>query len=191
MTMTLFEKYKKETIPKMKEKFGYKNDLAVPKINKIAVNTGVGRLSQQAGFEDKILPEIMKDLALITGQKPAKTIAKKSIAGFKTRIGQTIGLKITLRRKKMYNFLEKFIRAVLPRVKDFRGIDIKNVDGKGNLTIGVKEHVVFPEISAEIVKFDFGLEISIVSNAKNREEAIELYRLLGIPFKIQKKNSKF
>ena len=191
MTMTLFEKYKKETIPKMKGKFGYKNDLAVPKIKKIAVNTGVGRLSQQAGFEDKILPGIMNDLALITGQKPAKTIAKKSIAGFKTRIGQTIGLKITWRRKKMYDFLEKFIRAVLPRVKDFRGIDIKNVDGKGNLTIGVKEHVVFPEISAEIVKFDFGLEISIVSNAKNREEAIELYRLLGIPFKIQKKNSKF
>ena len=183
MTMTLFEKYKKETIPKMKEKFGYKNDLAVPKINKIAVNTGVGRLSQQAGFEDKILPEIMKDLALITGQKPVKTTAKKSIAGFKTRIGQTIGLKVTLRRKKMYDFLEKFIRAVLPRVKDFRGIDVKNVDKEGNLTIGVKEHVVFPEISAEISKFDFGLEISIVSNVKNREESLELYRLLGIPLK--------
>ncbi len=185
MTMTLFEKYKKEAIPKMREKFGYKNDLAVPKIKKIAINTGIGRLSQQAGFEDKILPEIMNDLALITGQKPAKTVAKKSIAGFKTRMGQIIGLKVTLRRKKMYNFLEKLVRATLPRVKDFRGIDVKNVDNNGNLTIGIKEYVVFPEISAEIAKFDFGLEISIVSNAKNREEAIELYRLLGIPLKKQ------
>lgn len=188
MTMTLFEKYKKEAIPKMKGKFGYKNDLAVPGIKKIVVNTGVGRLSQQAGFEDKILPEIMNDLALITGQKAAKTIAKKSIAGFKTRIGQTIGLKVTLRRKRMYDFLGKLIRAALPRVKDFRGIDVKNVDKEGNLTIGIKEHVVFPEISAEMAKFDFGLEVSIVSNVKNREEAIELYKLLGIPFKIRKKS---
>ncbi|MEK7634300.1 MAG: 50S ribosomal protein L5 [Patescibacteria group bacterium] len=182
MTTAIAKKYKEEIISKMKEKFGYKNSLAVPRLQKVVLSVGVGRLSQQSNF-DKILPEIISDISLITGQKPATTSAKKSIAGFKVREGQTVGLKVTLRRNKMKDFFEKMINIVFPRVKDFRGIDIKNVDRNGNLTIGIKEHVVFPEINFETLKVDFGVEVSIVSNAKTREEAIELYKLLGIPFK--------
>lgn len=180
--INIAKKYKEEVVPKMKVKFGYKNDLAVPRLQKVVLSVGVGRLSQQSNF-DKILPEIISDISLMTGQKPAITTAKKSIAGFKIRQGQTVGLKVTLRRSKMNDFFEKIINIVFPRVRDFRGIDIKNVDKNGNLTIGIKEHVVFPEINFETLKIDFGVEISIVSNAETREEAIELYKLLGIPFK--------
>lgn len=176
------KKYKEEVASKMKEKFNYVSDLAVPKIEKIVVNIGVGRLSQQPNF-DKNLEFILNDISLITGQKSALAAAKKSIAGFKIRTGQTVGLKTTLRRLKMYDFLQRLINIVFPRTKDFRGISINNVDESGNLNIGIKEHVVFPEISADTIKFDFGFQISIVSNAKTREEAIELYKLLGIPFK--------
>lgn len=179
----LFQKYHKEVIPNMKEKFGYKNSLMVPRLKKIVVNVGVGRLSQQSNFEEKALPEIIKDLSLITGQKPAATKAKQSIAGFKTRAGQTVGLKTTLRSRRMYDFLDRLNSVAFPRVKDFRGVNLKNIDKNGNLTIGFKEHVVFPEINIETSKIDFGLEVSIVSNAKKREEAIELYRQLGIPLK--------
>lgn len=180
--MKLQQKYKNEIIAKMKEKFQYENDLAVPEIKKIIINAGIGRLSQQPNFE-KNLEFIIGDISLITGQKPALTAAKKSIAGFKIRASQTVGLKTTLRRLKMYNFLQKLIDIVFPRTRDFRGISVHNVDQSGNLNIGIKEHIVFPEISADTVKFDFGFEISIVGNAKTREEAIELYKLLGIPFK--------
>ena len=179
------EKYYKEVIPKMKEVFGYKNNLAVPKIIKIVINTGVGRMSQQPNFQDKILPELIKELSLITGQKPKSTAAKKSIAGFKIRQGQIVGLAAVLRRGRMYDFLDRMIKIVLPRLKDFRGIDLKNIDKKGNLSIGLREHLVFPEINQETSKFYFGLEITIVSNAKKRDEAIELYRLMGIPLKKQ------
>lgn len=152
-------------------------------IKKIVVNTGVGRLSQQPNFEEKILPEIIKELSLITGQKPSTSVAKKSIAGFKTRIGQIIGLKTTLRRRKMNDFMERLIKIVLPRVKDFRGVNLKNVDNGGNLTIGLKDQSAFPEINQEISKVDFGLEITIVSSVNKREEAIEFYRRLGFPLK--------
>ncbi len=181
--ISISKKYIEEVVPKMKEKFGYKNNLAVPAIKKIVINAGLGKLSQQANFSEKILPEVIKDLSVIAGQKPATTTAKKSIAGFKIRTGQIIGLKITLRRRKMNDFLERLINIVLPRVKDFKGIDLRGIDKNGNLSIGLKEHVVFPEINSDLLRFDFGLEISIVSNAKNKEEAIELYRLLGIPLK--------
>lgn len=170
-------------ISKIKEEFGYKNNLEIPAIEKIVVSVGVGRLSQQPNFEDKILPGLIKDLSLITGQKPAVCKAKKSIAGFKIRTGQIIGLKTVLRRKRMYDFLEKSIKIVFPRVRDFRGIDIKHMDAQGNLSVGLKEHTVFPEINPENSKVDFGLEISIVIKAKTKEEAIKLYRLLGIPLK--------
>ncbi|PIV31958.1 50S ribosomal protein L5 [Candidatus Wolfebacteria bacterium CG02_land_8_20_14_3_00_37_12] len=166
-----------------KTKIKSKNDLAVPRLEKIVINVGVGRMSQQSNFTEKILPEIIKDFATITGQKPALTSAKKSIAGFKTREGQVVGMKATLRRQRMKDFLERLVKITLPRVKDFKGIELKNIDSNGNLTIGMKENVVFPEINPEFLKFDFGLEISIVSNAKTKEEAIKLYRLLGIPLK--------
>ena len=177
------EKYNKEVLPKMKEAFKYKNDFAVPKITKIVVNLGVGRMSQQQGFQDKILPELIKDFAAITGQKPKTAAAKKSIAGFKIRQGQIVGLVATLRGARMNDFLDKLIKVVFPRVRDFRGIDLKNVDKNGNLSVGFKEHVVFPEISPEDSRYDFGLEITIVPTVKNREQAVEMYRFVGIPLK--------
>lgn len=167
----------------MKKKFGYSNALAIPKIEKVVVNIGVGRMSQQQNFQDKILPEILKDLSSITGQKPKSSAAKKSIAGFKIRQGQVVGLVVTLRGNRRADFIDRLVKIVFPRVKDFRGIDLKNVDKNGNLSIGFKEHVVFPEISQETSRYDFGLEVTIVPDIKNREQAIELYRLIGIPLK--------
>ncbi|MBN2197818.1 50S ribosomal protein L5 [Candidatus Wolfebacteria bacterium] len=173
----------KTIIKNIKEKLGYKNDLEVPKIKKIVLNIGAGRLSQQSGFEDRILPEIIKDFSLISGQKPSICKAKKSIAGFKIREGQIIGLKITLRKKRMDDFFKKLINVVIPRLRDFKGLDLRSVDSGGNLTIGFKDQMVFPEINPETSKVDFGLEISIVSNIKNKEKAIEFYRILGVPLK--------
>lgn len=180
--LNLKEKYQEEVIPKMREIFNFKKNLAVPRIEKISVNIGVGRASQNPNFQDKILPGIMKEMAAIVGQKPKTTSAKKSISGFKTRQGQTVGLTVTLRRQKMYDFLERLIKIVLPRVRDFRGINPKSIDSKGNLSIGFREHIVFPEIKPETSKVDFGLEITIVTNSKNKKEALELYKLIGIPF---------
>lgn len=169
----------------MKEKFDRKNALEIPKIEKVVVNAGVGRLSQQPNFEEKILPEIIKELSLITGQRPAETQSKQSIAGFKIREGQIVGLKITLRGKRMNDFIQRIIKAVLPRIRDFRGIILKNIDSRGNLNIGLRDQMVFPEINPEESKVDFGLQISIVCNAQKREEAIELYKSLGFPLKIK------
>jgi large subunit ribosomal protein L5 len=170
-------------IKKLKGKFSYKNDFQIPGVKKIVINLGAGRLSQQPNFEEKILPELIKEMALITGQKAVVAKAKKSIAGFKIRQGQIVGLKVTLRRRRMFDFLERLIKIVLPRLRDFRGIALKNIDAKGNLNVGLREQAVFPEINPENSKIDFGLEISIVGSAKNREEAIELYRQMGIPLK--------
>ena len=154
------------------------------KLDKIVVNTGIGRFSTQPNFGDKILPEIVKEFSAITGQKPSTRPAKESISGFKLREGTIVGLKSTLRRQRMFQFLERVLNLVFPRVRDFRGIDFKNVDRDGNLTFGIKEQVVFPEISAEQSKFNFGVEITVVpKSVKNREEALQLYKELGVPFK--------
>jgi len=153
------------------------------KLEKIVVNIGVGRLRQAQNFSDKILPEIEKELAEITGQKPSPRGAKKSIAGFKLRAGDIVGLKVTLRGKRMKDFLDKVIGIALPRVRDFRGIDLKKVDKSGNLSIGFREHSVFPEINLETSRVNFGIEITLVPNTVKKEEAVELYRKLGIPFK--------
>src|SRR3989344_4174746 len=174
---------KNDITEKMKKMFGYTNSLAVPKVEKIVINVGVGRLSQQPNFEEKVLPVIVKELAVITGQKPVMTKAKKSIAGFKTRAGQIVGLKVSLRRKRKEDFLGKLVHVVLPRLRDFRGIDPHAVDASGNLHIGLRDYLVFPEINTEESKVDFGMEISIVNTAKKRDEALELYKLIGIPFK--------
>ncbi len=167
----------------LKEKFGYKNALQAPHLLKIVLNIGLGRKSAMGNFEDKILPEIIKEFSTITGQKPAVTKSKKSIAGFKLRAGQIVGIKATLRRERMYDFLRKLDNIVFPRLRDFRGIDLKSIDKSGVLNIGLKEQVVFPEINPETSSVDFGLEISIVSSAKKRDEAVALYRALGIPLK--------
>ena len=154
------------------------------KIEKVVINCGIGRLATNTNnFEEKVLPDLIKELSLIAAQKPAARSAKKSIAGFKLRMGNVVGLKATLRGKRMEQFLGRLIKVVLPRVRDFRGIDLKNVDGSGNLNIGIKEHLVFPEINPEESRVNFGLQITIVPNVKSREEAIELYRKLGVPLK--------
>ncbi|MFH0712770.1 MAG: 50S ribosomal protein L5 [Candidatus Jorgensenbacteria bacterium] len=153
------------------------------KLEKIVVNVGLGKLRNQPSFEDKILPAIEGELAIITGQKPARRQAKKSIAGFKTRAGDIIGLQVTLRGKMMANFLKRLINLVFPRVKDFRGIDLKNIDERGNLNVGFREQFVFPEISAEKSKMNFGLQITLVIFAKSRNDAIDFYRSIGVPLK--------
>lgn len=184
--LRLTEKYQKEVIPKMMKKFGYKSPMAVPKIEKVIVNTGFGRLVAGKSSEEqkKIWETILNDLSLITSQRPVLTKAKRAVSGFKTRIGLPIGAMVTLRGKRMSDFLERLIYIALPRSRDFRGLEEKSIDKGGNLTIGVKEHIAFPEILPERAKNIFGLEITVVTNAKKREEGLELLRLLGFPIKL-------
>lgn len=177
--MNLQEKYKKQIIPAMKEVFGYKNDMAVPKITKVVINTGIGKFRDN----NSALEDIENGLTMIGGQKPVFTLARQSIASFKTRQGMKVGLRITLRGRRMYDFLERLINFALPRGRDFRGLDPKIVDRLGGLTIGIKEHIIFPEISSEEVRTIFGFEICVATNAKNREEGLELFRLMGFPIK--------
>lgn len=179
------EKYQKEAIPAMMEKFGYKNKMAVPKIEKVTINTGFGKLiSAKTGEEQKKFQEaILGDLSLLAGQRPVLTKAKKSIAAFKLRQGIAIGGRVTLRKQKMYDFLERLIHIALPRSRDFWGIDQKSFDKQGNLTVGVKEHISFPEISPEKVRTIFGFEATITTTAKTREEGMELLKLMGFPIK--------
>ena len=186
MNLNLLEKYKKEVISKMMEKFGYKNEMAVPKIEKVMINTGFGRIvsGKTSDEQKKISEAILNDLILISGQRAILTKAKKAISSFKIREGQLIGAMVTLRGKRMYDFLERLIHIALPRSRDFRGIDQKSFDKQGNLTIGIKEHICFPEISPEQVKNIFGLEVTVVTNAKSKEEGLELLRLIGFPIKI-------
>lgn len=177
MTM-LQEKYIKEVIPALRAKFGYKNIMAVPKIQKAVVNIGIGRMR-----EEKERSEIEKYFTLITGQKPSPRPAKKAIAAFKTREGLIIGYQVTLRGRRMYDFLSRLVVIALPRTRDFRGIDEKAFDARGNLTIGVREHIVFPEMIGEDYKMLFGLEVTVVTSAKRREEGIALLKLAGFPIK--------
>lgn len=183
--LRLKEKYKEEVIPIMKKEFGYQNDLAVPRIQKLVVNTSFGRLAEKkSGDKLKELQKaIASDLAIITGQKPALRRAKKSIAGFHIRQGDKIGYVVTLRGQKMRDFFEKIVCLALPRTRDFRGIKPNSLDKDGNLTIGFPEQLVFPEISSEEERIIFGLEVVIVTNTKNRKESQRLLSLLGIPFK--------
>jgi large subunit ribosomal protein L5 len=153
------------------------------KIEKIVVNVGVGRLRQQGQFEEKILPEIIQELALITGQKPAQRPARKAVAGFKTRMGDIVGLKITLRGQRMVDFLTRFVNVVLPRVRDFKGLNLKSIDANGNLSIGVENQLSFPEIEADKSRVDFGLEVTVVPKTRKRERALEIYKEMKLPLK--------
>ena len=175
----LQEKYRKTVIPAMQKSFGIENVMAVPKIEKVVINTGVGRIAK----EDKTIERIAKDLTMIIGQKPVLKKAKKSISGFKLREGVTVGISVTLRGKRMYDFLDRLISIALPRSKDFRGIDSKNFDKMGNLNFGIKESSIFPEINYENVKDIFGLEITVVTTAQNREQGVALLKQLGFPIK--------
>jgi large subunit ribosomal protein L5 len=183
--MRLKEKYEKEVVPKMMEIFGFKNKMEVPKIEKVVVNCGFGRLVAGKSEKEKegIIKNIVHDLSMITGQKPILTRAKESISAFKIKKGEEIGAKVTLRRKRMYNFLERLINVGLPRLRDFKGIEKNCFDQSGNLTIGIGEQIAFPEVSPEETKFIFGFQVTIATNAKKREQAIELMRLLGFPIK--------
>jgi len=153
------------------------------KIEKIVVNVGLGKLHQTASFEDKVLPLIEEELSIVTGQKAARRQAKKSIAAFKTREGDIIGLQVTLRGRRMEDFFKRLTSLVLPRVKDFRGLDVKNVDENGNLNIGFREQFVFPEISPEKSRVNFGIQVTMVSLEKSRDKAIDFYRSAGVPLK--------
>ena len=174
----LQEKYVKEVVPAMIEKFGYKNIMEVPKLEKIVINMGVG----EAKDNPKSLEGAVNDLTLISGQKPVLTRAKKSIANFKLRENVAIGCKVTLRKDKMYQFADKLINIALPRVRDFRGISSKSFDGRGNYALGVKEQLIFPEIEYDKIDKLRGMDIIFVTTAKTDEEARELLRFLGMPF---------
>ena len=174
----LKEKYTKEVVPALMEKFGYKNIMQVPKLEKIVLNMGVG----EAVGNPKVLDSAVSDLTLIAGQKPILTRAKKSLAAFKLREGMPIGAKVTLRGERMYQFLDEFMNVALPRVRDFRGISDKSFDGRGNYAMGVKEQLMFPEIEYDKVDKLRGMDIIIVTTANSDEEAREFLKLMGMPF---------
>lgn len=177
------EKYKKEVISQLKEKFGYPNQMAVPQIKKVVINTGFGKLAANKGADvTKLSENILEDLTLIAGQRATLTRAKKSIAGFKLRENSPIGARVTLRGARMYDFLDRLIHVVLPRSRDFRGLNPAGVDKEGNFTIGIREHIFFPEILPERVQTNIGLEITVVTSAKTKEEGLELLAQLGFPF---------
>lgn len=178
MVPRLQEKYNNEVVSAMMEKFGYKNVMEVPKLEKIVVNMGVGEAKDNA----KVLESAVSDLQLITGQKPILTRAKKSIANFKIRENMPIGCKVTLRKQNMYEFADKLMNIALPRVRDFRGISDKAFDGRGNYSLGVKEQLIFPEVEYDKIDKVRGMDIIFVTTAKTDEEARELLRFLGMPF---------
>lgn len=178
MTQTLRVYYKEKVIPTLIEQFKYTNIHEVPKIIKITVNRGLG----DAAKNNKALDTSLQELALITGQQPVITKARKSIAGFKIRDGMPVGIAVTLRKKLMYAFLERFINLALPRIRDFKGISVKGFDGRGNYNIGIREQLIFPEIEYDKVDQIRGMDISITTTAKTQQEGIALLKAIGMPF---------
>jgi large subunit ribosomal protein L5 len=189
--ISLQEKYRKEAIPAMQKKFGYKNVYAVPRLEKIVVNSGVGKMIQtrkgheEKANEGKIIEDLLSEFALIAGQKPEVIRARKSIAGFKLRKGMISGVRVTLRGERMYDFLARLIHIALPRMRDFRGLEEKAVDSSGHITVGIREQIIFPEIPHDKARSLWGMEVTVVTSAKNREEGVELLKQLGMPFRKQ------
>lgn len=181
----LQEKYKKQVLPEMMKSHGYKNVMAVPRIEKVVINSGFGRLATSLTKDNlkRFQDAVLTDMTNIAGQKAVLTKAHKSISSFKIRSGLVIGAKTTLRGKKMYDFLERFVFIALPRTRDFKGIDADTIDSTGNLSVGIKEHSVFPEIVQDKEKTIFGLQVIIHTTAKNKQEALNLLTLMGFPFK--------
>ncbi|MFQ5602860.1 MAG: 50S ribosomal protein L5 [bacterium] len=171
--------YKKNIIPALMKKFGYKNVMQVPRLEKIVVNMGVGEVLQ----DSKLLEKSMEDLSIVTGQKPIVTTAKKSISNFKLREGNKIGCKVVLRRWKMYEFLDRLISIGIPRIRDFRGLSDRSFDGRGNYSLGVKEQIIFPEIDYDKIDRIRGMDITLVTTARSDEEAFELLLAFGMPFR--------
>lgn len=176
--INLHNLYNREIVPKLKQEFGYKNNLAVPRLVKVVINVGLSQNSKDAKLQEVAI----KTLTRITGQKPVTTKARKSISNFKIRQGMVVGAMVTLRGKRMYDFLGKLVNVALPRVRDFRGLTAKSVDAKGNLAIGFREHMVFPEIRSDELENIHGLEIAIVTTATSQKEGKRLFELLGFPF---------
>jgi len=179
MIPRLKEKFRQEVIPDMKDRFGYSNDMQVPRLEKIVVNMGVGEGAQEA----KVMDAAMKDLMIITGQKPRLNRAKRSVAGFKLRAGMSVGCKVTLRGDRMYEFLDRLTALAIPRVRDFRGLNPKSFDGKGNFTMGLDEQLVFPEIDYDDIDKIRGMDVTIVTTAITDEEGLALLDALGMPFR--------
>lgn len=173
--------YTKDVVPALREEFGFKNLMEVPKLDKIVVNSGVGAAITDA----KLLESVMADMALITGQKPRLARARLSIAAFKLRQGMPIGCSVTLRGKRMYEFYDRLVNVAIPRIRDFRGVPTKSFDGRGNYTLGIKEHTIFPEIDYDKVTKTFGMDISIVTTAKNDEQGFMLLKHMKMPFRNQ------
>ena len=175
----LAEAYKKEIVPELMKKFTYKSIMQVPRLNKIVVNMGVGA----AVADQKLLEEAVKELETITGQKASIRKAKKAISNFKLREGVNIGAKVTLRRERMYEFLDRLVNVALPRVRDFRGLSDKSFDGRGNYTMGIKEQIIFPEINVDRITKILGMDVTMVTTAQNDNEAFELLQAFGVPFR--------
>ena len=175
----LQDQYKAEIVPRLKEKFGYRNVMQVPRLSKVVVNMGLGDAIENV----KVIETAAAEIAIITGQKPVVTKARKSIANFKLREGVPIGVMVTLRRDTMYHFLDKLIAIALPRVRDFKGVSPRGFDGRGNYTLGIKEQIMFPEVNYDKIDKIRGMNITIVTTARTDEEGLELLRLMGIPFR--------
>lgn len=172
-------RYKQEAMPELKSRLNLENDLAVPRLQKIVLNTGIG----DAVENDSLVGEAVQVLATISGQKPVVTRARKAVAGFGIRAGVPVGCKVTIRRERMYAFLDRLISVVLPRIRDFRGLSTDSFDGNGNFSLGIDEHFVFPEIDPDSLENLFGLDVTIVTSADSDPAALELLRLLGMPFR--------
>ncbi len=179
MTVSIKEKFNKKTVEEMIKEFGMKNCMQVPRVIKTVVNVGIGKLTKDKNQVD----EVVESIKIITGQVPVLTKAKQSISGFKVREGMEVGVKVTLRGVRMWDFIEKLVNTAIPRIKDFQGLNAKNVDERGNLNLGLKEHMIFPEIVPEQVKNIFGLQITIVTTAKNKEQGLKFFKAMGFPIK--------
>ncbi len=175
----LYDRYTNEAIPALKKEFGYTNPMQVPRIEKVVLNVGLGEAVSNA----KLIEAVCNEIGAITGQKPVVTKARKSIASFKLRQGMPIGVTVTLRRDRMYEFLDRLMNIALPRVRDFRGVSGKAFDGKGNYTLGIKEHIIFPEIAIDKIEKVYGMNICVVTSARTDDEARSLLKYLGMPFK--------
>ena len=180
----LLEQYNSQIKSELKDKLGLKNSFAVPKIKKIILNMGVG----EGKDDSKLIDKALEDLSLISGQKAIKTKSKKAISGFKIREGMPLGVKVTLRNKIMYEFLDRLVNIAIPRIRDFRGLNLKSFDGNGNFSMGIKEHVIFPEINFDKVEKIRGMNITICTTAKNNNEALELLKSFNMPFNDNKTN---
>ncbi len=179
-------KYKEKVVPELMKEFGYKNHMAVPKIKKVVLNVGIGRFDKEKEKKN----DIVEAVRTITGQQPLMTRARKSISGFKVREGAEVGVKVTMRGQRMWDFIDKLNNIVFPRTRDFQGVKNSSVSSEGDLNVGIKEQIVFPEISAEEVKNIFSLQVSVSTTTKNREEGEKLFRLLGFPLQEAEKKGK-